>query len=62
MRAIEFWRLSNKVLDCGRQEPQVRTEEMVMKKGSDMSTCCGSCKGKGWGPHSIHICDFDICV
>lgn len=27
--------------------------------GSMIPICPDSCKGKAWGPHAIHICDFD---
>lgn len=66
MRAIEGQR--NLTAACaphsGRSEYQGHGNgRPIMREtgsGSETSTCHDSCRGKAWGPHAIHICDFDI--
>lgn len=69
MRAIEGQRNLTTTLNSGRNTDQLRgygrlvAQETII--GGNMTArapIChdhGSCKGKMWGPHAIHICQFD---
>lgn len=64
MRAIEG-QYNLTVAPPRRNEGQIRTHGRSVGKenGGSMRSvipiCPDSCKGKAWGPHAIHICDFD---
>lgn len=64
MRAIE----GKRNLRSGMNSGQVYGHgKLVVQETSGKSTTCTpvcsdqgpACKGKSWGPHAIHICDFD---
>lgn len=64
MRAIE----GQRNLRSGMNSGQIRGHgKLVAQETSGSSTTCinvcrdqgKACKGKAWGPHAIHICDFD---